>query len=274
MPQFHVVKGVGKGDAGDDFGRDAGEDVDADAGPGVGWARVVVPTRGGFGKSRLVAPPGTDHAELARAIARDTVEAARRCPAVREVVVVTGDETLAAWAAAARGTAVASAHRSGVSLTPAPCRVVGDPATGLAGAIAAGLATLPSGSVAAVLLGDIPTLTPGDLAMALAAARRVVGDDPTAGRAPGESAGIPRAAAFVPDAEGRGTVLLVGRTTDLRPAFGPGSAQRHARHATRLDLDLPRLRRDVDDATTLQAAERLGVGPHTGAALVRRGGAG
>jgi 2-phospho-L-lactate guanylyltransferase len=36
----------------------------------------------------------------------------------------------------------------------------------------------------------------------------------------------------------------------------------------RLDLDLPTLRSDVDDDTSLREAARLGVGPHTSAVLL------
>ena len=75
------------------------------------------------------------------------------------------------------------------------------------------------------------------------------------------------AAAFVPDAEGTGTVLLAANVpARLFPAFGPGSAARHeAGGAVRLDLDLPSLRRDVDTWEALQQALTLGVGPATAA---------
>ena len=73
----------------------------------------------------------------------------------------------------------------------------------------------------------------------------------------------------VPDAEGSGTVLLAGRTpADLDPAFGPDSLTEHVRRgAVRLDLDLPRLRRDVDTPADLDQALALGVGPRTATAL-------
>jgi 2-phospho-L-lactate guanylyltransferase len=64
---------------------------------------------------------------------------------------------------------------------------------------------------------------------------------------------------FVPDAEGAGTVLLAAPDGDLRPAFGPESARLHERDgARRLDGDWPTLRRDVDTAADLAAAQALG----------------
>jgi 2-phospho-L-lactate guanylyltransferase len=100
-----------------------------------------------------------------------------------------------------------------------------------------------------VLLGDLPTVTPAALSRALQAC----GQHQTA---------------FVPDAEGTGTVLLTARAlADLVPAFGAGSAAAHARHSTRLDLDLPLLRSDVDDDVALGRAVALGVGPRTAAVL-------
>ena len=70
---------------------------------------------------------------------------------------------------------------------------------------------------------------------------------------------------FVPDAEGTGTVLLTALTpTAMQPSFGSGSAAAHqAAGAFRLDLDLPRLRRDVDTAADLRTAIDLGVGTRT-----------
>jgi 2-phospho-L-lactate/phosphoenolpyruvate guanylyltransferase len=64
---------------------------------------------------------------------------------------------------------------------------------------------------------------------------------------------------FVPDAEGTGTVLLAAPRGDLDPRFGVGSALAHERSgARRLDGDWPTLRRDVDTAADLAAAQALG----------------
>jgi len=101
----------------------------------------------------------------------------------------------------------------------------------------------------AVLLADLPALRPGDLSAALTACAR-------------------HASAYVPDAEGSGTVLLAALdAARLSPAFGAGSAARHDLVATRLELDLPRLRRDVDLQSGLRAAVSLGVGRRTAAVL-------
>jgi 2-phospho-L-lactate/phosphoenolpyruvate guanylyltransferase len=190
---------------------------------------VVVPLKGGPGaKSRLGGPPG-----LAAALALDTLEAVVGAPGVRSVVVVTSDD----------GTA-AHARLLGA-------RVVGEsaPGSGLLAAVKDGLAAAPDEHVA-VLLGDLPALRPADLAEALEACRRVLRD---------------AACALVPDADGTGSVLLAGRRPgDLDPAFGPASADEHVRRgAVRLDLDLPRLRRDVDTTADLAAVLALGAGPRT-----------
>ena len=107
---------------------------------------VVVPVKGGPDvKSRLHTP---DRADLALAMALDTVEAAL---AVAHVVVV----------------------------VPAPlfepfrdlgATAVADPGTGLIGAIEVGLDAVPADHGSAVLLGDVPGLLPAELAAALAAA--------------------------------------------------------------------------------------------------------
>ena len=199
----------------------------------AGTWRVVVPVKGGPGaKSRLRAPDGVDRVVLARALALDTVTAAVEAVGPDHVVVVTSDRDVVA---AVRGFGA---------------RTLPDPDQGLNGAVRAGLAAVPSGHPAAVLLGDVPALRAADLRTALATADGYEGW-------------------FVPDAEGTGTVLLGAReATSLRPRFGSGSAARHeADGHVRLDLALERLRRDVDDAASLGEALRLGVGPSTAALL-------
>lgn len=98
------------------------------------------------------------------------------------------------------------------------------------------------------LLADLPALRPEELAQALVAAAQ-----------------HPRS--YVPDADGTGTTLLAARPgVPLEPAFGTGSAARHATAAVALDAG-PGLRRDVDTAADLSAAVALGVGPATAALL-------
>ncbi len=196
--------------------------------------QVVVPVKHvGTAKSRLEPPPGVRRADLAQAMARDTLASVCAAVGPGSVVVVTSDRQ-----------AQVTAHSWGA-------RVVPDPDEGLDGAVAAGLSVCrahrPGGPVA-VLLGDVPALRPEDLTQALQ-----------------ECARHPRA--VVPDHAGTGTVLLTTTGPALEPSYGVGSAARHGRHATRLDLDLPRLRQDVDDHADLERVVALGVGPATRAVL-------
>jgi 2-phospho-L-lactate guanylyltransferase len=195
---------------------------------------VVLPLKGGTGaKSRL-----GGSRRLAAAIALDCLDAVLACPDAAAVVVVTPDAGLAAAVSGTRARAVGESR----------------PGTGLLAALDDGLAAA-EGPVA-LLLGDLPALRPEDLSAALRAAGETL------------AAGDHRMA-FVPDADGTGTVLLAGPGPDaVDPSFGPSSALAHARAgARRLDLALPRLRRDVDTPADLAAALALGVGPRTAAAL-------
>jgi 2-phospho-L-lactate guanylyltransferase len=203
--------------------------------PPSSWHVVLPVKEADLAKTRLEPPPPLTRAELARAMARDTLETVCAAVAPALVAVVTSDPA-----------AAASAGHLGA-------RVVPDPGRGLNAAVQAGVAAVTrSGPVpVAVLLGDLPSARPQDLATALVAASE-----------------HPRA--VLPDADGTGTVLLTSlRGTDLVPAFGPGSARRHAADARVLELDLPRLRTDVDDARALAAVAHLGVGRHTAAVLAR-----
>lgn len=82
------------------------------------------------------------------------------------------------------------------------------------------------------------------------------------------AAGVDRA--FVADAAGSGTtMLLVGRTAEPVPSFGPESARRH-RESHALDLSCaagPGARLDVDVAADLHAALAIGVGSATARVL-------
>lgn len=201
--------------------------------PWLDWWRVVVPVKDArVGKSRLAATMSDADEHLRRAIADDTLHAVVGAVGVRRTILVTSDRTLASrWVGA------------GVTVVP-------DPGTGLNGAITAGLRVAEAeGRLVAALLGDLPALIPDDLLEALAAAT-------TAGQS------------YVPDRAGTGTVLRCGPT--FVPRFGPASAQAHeADGAARLDLDLPRLRTDVDDLASLTLAVQLGLGSRTQSALAR-----
>lgn len=204
------------------------------------WA-AVVPVKGGpLAKSRL-ALPRADRLRLADAFARDTVAALQAGGPGMPVLVVSSDAAVSQWAAA-----------DGAAL-------VADPGLGLDAAVAAGCRAAVSRGARriAVVLGDHPALRPEEVGAALEASTR-------------------HPACVVPDADGDGTAVLtltvpVGASAlDVRTAFGPGSALAHERLGhTRLDLDLPGLRVDVDDAASLAAAVALGVGVHSVQALAR-----
>jgi 2-phospho-L-lactate guanylyltransferase len=102
------------------------------------------------------------------------------------------------------------------------------------------------------LVGDLPAMRPDELRSALELA-----------------AGHQRG--FVKDASGTGTTVLTALPgVELRPRFGPSSADRHAVIATSLAAG-PGLRLDVDTAADLTAARKLGLGPATTAVLDRYG---
>ncbi|MBA4248898.1 MAG: 2-phospho-L-lactate guanylyltransferase [Microbacterium sp.] len=137
-------------------------------------------------------------------------------------------------------------------------RVVDDPGYGLLVAIGAGIAAADPAAPTAVLLGDLPALQPADLDAALVAASE-------------------HHWAFVPDAEGEGTTLIVaaaGLPHSLR--FGADSAEQH-RDAGYVELAVREhsgLRRDVDTLEQLTALAALAdtgvvlIGPRTRALLL------
>jgi 2-phospho-L-lactate/phosphoenolpyruvate guanylyltransferase len=181
-------------------------------------------------KSRLL-PASRDraaHRRLVEAMRADTLSAARAAQGVARVLVV-----------ADRPGLVVDGH------------VLVQTRPGLNGALAEAAEHAarrwPEDGIAA-LVGDLPALRPGELAAALA-----------------EAAAYPRS--YVPDAAGTGTTMLaVGPGSALEPAFGPGSAGRHAAAATLLRAAAG-LRSDVDTEADLRAAVELGLGPATAAAL-------
>jgi len=203
--------------------------------PAPDWA-VVVPVKGGpFAKSRLDLPHEARGA-LADAFARDTVAALAAGMPGAPVLVVTSDPEVGRWAAAGGSS------------------VVADPGAGLDAAVAAGVdaARARGARAVAVVLGDHPALRPHEVVTALAAAAE-------------------HSASVLADADSGGTALLTLQATGgVRTAFGAGSAAAHERLGyVRLDLDLPGLRVDVDDAASLAAALDLGLGAHSTAALAR-----
>jgi len=210
-----------------------------------GWS-VLMPVKVlAEAKSRLAGPAGLSgprRAELALALASDTVTAVLGSDAVARVIVITDDQ-VAAVALAALGALV----------------VPDEPRAGLNAALrhgAAYAAALWPGDGTAALSADLPALRPGQLSQALRAA-----------------AAWPNA--FVADAAGDGTTLYTAApAAAFRPEFGLASRARHAAGgAVELGLDgIPGLRRDVDTPSDLRDAAVLGLGPHSallGAELLR-----
>ncbi len=192
--------------------------------------------------------------DLALAIAADCLAACTAALPPGHVFVVSSDRQVRALAGKYGAVLVAD---PGAGLNAAV--TAGVAAAGTAGATR-GAAAAPAGLAAvaglgeptpvAVLLADLPSVRPDDVVQALTAAAA-------------------HDRAVVPDASGEGTVVLSAKDgRRLVPRFGPGSAARHAAYGhVRLELDLPRLRTDVDDDVALAAAIRLGVGAATRAVL-------
>ncbi|WP_448609723.1 2-phospho-L-lactate guanylyltransferase [Geodermatophilus sp. URMC 60] len=207
------------------------------------WSVVVPAKRLPLAKTRLAplpaglgGPPATAHDRLVLALLADTLAAALASPAVADVLVVTDDPA-----------AAAAATRLGARTVP------DEPDRGLNPALVHGARATGAAAVAA-LSSDLPALRPDELTAALAAAEERVGGG--------------TARCFVADVQGTGTTLLTAVGTDLSPAFGAGSAQRHAAGgAVALSGGWPGLERDVDTPDDLRAALALGVGPHTAALL-------
>ena len=191
------------------------------------WTVIIPVKPAAIGKSRLGL--GQD---LARAIALDTVAAVVACDAVDRVIVVTAD---------------AAFRPPGAELLPERTP------SGIDAALAAGAELAGIGSARAALLGDLPSLIPGELAAALALAAR-----------------HPRA--FVADHDGTGTTLVTaGPGVELITAFGADSAARHGGLGL-VELDLlagSSVRFDVDTAEQLETAAARGLGAETRAAEAR-----
>lgn len=208
------------------------------------WSLVIPVKVLARAKSRITGLPGPRRAELALAMAADTVAAAVACAEVGAVIVVTDDDA-------------AAAELSGLGARIVPDR----PCSGLNPALGFGAgfsAARWPGRGRAGLAADLPALGPAELGRALAAA-----------------AGVPEA--FVPDAAGTGTTLYTARAgVAFQPRFGPASRAAH-RAAGVVELDLPGLRglrRDVDTMADLHDAAGIGLGRRTAAMAAWLPGAG
>jgi 2-phospho-L-lactate guanylyltransferase len=201
----------------------------------LAWSLVIPVKVLSHAKSRLAGLAGPRRAELALAMAADTVAAAVGCQQVGAVIVVSDDQA-------------AAGELAGLGALVVP----DEPAGGLNPALVHGasvVARLHPGSATGALAADLPALRPDELGRALRAA-----------------AAWPEA--FVPDAAGSGTTLYTAAPgREFLPRFGPGSRRRHlAAGVTELALDdTAGLRRDVDTPGDLSSAARLGLGPRTAA---------
>jgi len=190
---------------------------------------VVIPVRTFEGaKSRLGAVlDAEERRDLVERLLRRTVAAALATPGVAEVVVVSPDPEVLVVAVAAGARPLAQRSRG---LNP-----------GLQEARAA-----VSADRLLVLPGDLPAVTPGDIAQILAA---------------GDAAGAP-GVILAPDRHGRGTnALLLAPPDVIDPAFGGDSRAAHAWLASSADaayVEVPGiLALDIDTPDDLLLAEPL-----------------
>ena len=206
------------------------------------WS-VVIPVKVlAQAKSRLAVFAGPRRAELALALATDTVTAVLGCDEAEHVIVITDDEVAAEKLSAL-----------GVDVLP------DEPRDGLNAALRHGAAYAcarwPEAGTAA-LSADLPALRPAEIGRALRAASAWP-------------------VAFVGDAAGDGTTMYATAPgVEFRPAFGSASRSKHAASgAAELRLGgVPGLTHDVDTADDLRGAAAIGLGPRTAsvaAALLR-----
>jgi 2-phospho-L-lactate guanylyltransferase len=198
------------------------------SGDGDLWSLLVPVKRLDLAKTRLGLADRV-RAELALAMAIDTVTAAINTPSVGEVVVITDDE------------------RAAKALASVGARVVDDqPDAGLNPALVHG-ASMAAMTRVASLSSDLPALKSEDLEAVL----RAAGDHPRI---------------VVSDVSGTGTTLLAAmRIEGFQPAFGEGSLAAHVASGA---IDVSdhaglTLRQDVDTIEALRAAVDLGVGEQT-----------
>ena len=204
--------------------------------PGVGL--IIAVKRLAAAKSRLAAlfePEARERVVLAMLV--DTITAARDVAAVRSVTVVTPDP-LASRAARDLGAAVVADPTGPDHPDPLNNAILA----------ACGPVSKTTSNII-VLQGDLPALQPGELSEALISAALYQ-------------------RSFVPDRQGTGTAALFAFGVPLDPRFGTGSARRHRDSgAVELVGVWPGLRCDIDTPDDLAAAQALGVGAATAAAV-------
>jgi 2-phospho-L-lactate guanylyltransferase len=194
---------------------------------------IVVPFRGVADKSRIEVAPAELRSQLALAMLYDVLAA---CTTVGRTLLVTTPEAEAAHAAAGALGA----------------EVVADPGKGQGEAVAAALVQAGEGSVV-VVNADLPCATSRDVLALLGAMP-------------------PGGIAFVRAEDGTTNALALAAGWLFAPLYGPGSADRFADRARRLDVeavevDLPNLADDVDDLADLERIESR-IGPWSAASLL------
>jgi 2-phospho-L-lactate guanylyltransferase len=223
-----------------------------------GHTVAVLPVkRFGAAKQRLDndLSDGTRRA-LAEAMVTDVLIALRRAKQVDEVLVVSGETMAVALAAGYDAAAVVDDPED-----------AGHSAAALRGVQAA----LERGATRVLLVpGDCPALDPVEL-------DQLLEDAAERNRNPGHPDVV-----VVPDRHGSGTnALLLTPPDAIRPAFGPGSRERHERlaaeaGATVASIDVPTLGLDVDTVDDLAALRTAledvrGGASHTRGLLARFG---
>ncbi|NMN97537.1 2-phospho-L-lactate guanylyltransferase [Antrihabitans stalactiti] len=174
---------------------------------------------------------------FAIAFAKDTIAAVSQCADIAMILVLTDD------------------HIVRQSLSVLPDVSVTHTPRGLNEALHTGAAAIRAAaprSDIAVVMADLPALTPAEFSTACSRAAEF------------ESS-------YVPDRDKLGTTALFASSSRLHPAFGPNSHRAHtqAGHAA-LDVDdCPGLVRDVDLTEHLEAVAQLGVGRATAEVLAR-----
>ena len=195
------------------------------------WHLIIPVKDWGSAKSRIALPPAERRA-LAAAMATDTLAAVKTALSVTRVIVLTTSP--------ATGSSPVFTETDVVLVQPP-----GD----LDGALQwAAQEAVPAGTPVAVLVADLPAVTPQAVDSALHTAEIGM-------------------STFVADRHGSGSTLLTAPSADtLRSSFGSDSARRHRElGATALPPSAvaPSLACDVDTLEDLAAAQRLGLGRST-----------
>lgn len=205
----------------------------------TGWTAIMPVKPWGLAKSRLDLHDD-DRMRLARAFSLDVLDVVLAAEQVDRVVVVTAENELGAIAR----------NAGAIVVVDRPMLARGLLNRAIDSARQWAKVNTPSAPLV-VVPGDLAALTASvlDETLTLLAAHE---------------------RSFVPDAFGMGTTLLAASRPELLvPAYGPRSSLHHSDAGYRAMPHVDhRARRDVDTAADLAEARRLGVGPHTTAALV------